>query len=252
LANIENRRSSTGNQTVRYTKATPIIRGWLASMATGDETARADFFERLVSQKREDIIAQHPDIDPGQADTEARAAALSSLRSRNPFVAAIGRMPTEQEYGSMMAKLTPDAREKLTSYMTQYDRAIQTDSGGTATVHSYTSPAGGTVTTARVSTGGGGTRTTSGGGGRLAGLGGAGAVGAGGLPSISRLGAPRLARFNVASRMPSVPRTRLTRPRLSGMRLPKLGGRLKRPRLRRAGGRLVALKRPKLRRLTLA
>jgi hypothetical protein len=263
LANIENRRSSTGQATFRYTEATPLIRGWMAAMATGDDRARADFFERLVAQKREDIIAKTPEIDPGQADTEARAAALSSLRTRNPFVTALGRMPTEQEYATMMGKLTPDAREKLTAYMAGYDRAIQQDSGGTATIRSFTTPGGASVTTARASTagpagfGGGGRLPSVGSGGQRlpsAGVGAAAGGLSGGLPSITRIGgtSPRLTRFSVARRIAGVGRAKLPRLRLPGAKLPSLAGRVKRPRLPRRGLKMIAAKKPRLRRTTLA
>lgn len=263
LADIENRRNMTGQSTFRYTEATPLIRGWLAAMATGDDASRADFFNRLVEQKRADIIAKHPEIDPGQADTDARAAALSSLRSRHPFVTALGRMPTEQEYNTMMGKLTPENREKLTAYMAGYDRAIQQDSGGTATVRSFTAPSGGSVTTFRSPAGGGGVGLgASGSGGRLpsGGLGGQRLPSASGgagmsrisdVPAVARPFFPRLGRFNVARRVAAAPRTRLPRLRLTRLKLPKLSARLKRPRLPRSGGRLLAMKKPRLRRTTL-
>ena len=239
LADIENRRSMTGSASFRYTPATPLIRGWMSAMATGNEADRQDYWNRLVAFKKEDLLAKNPDMDPAQAESQARAGALTSIRSRNPFIAAIGRMPSEEEYKAMMGKLTPDNRATLTAYMDRFDAALNRDSGGTASVRSYKQPDTGAATASggsrRVVSGLGDTSRGTGDSDAATGYGGAGMGRLSRLsrPSISRLGGGGGGRFSVTSRIRSVGRTKLPRLRLKSLRLPKSRLTVRKPRLSR-------------------
>lgn len=100
---MEVRESGGAPAQTRSTPMTPIIRDAVAALYEGDD---AKF--QAAKQRAMNFFT-----DKGLDSKEAEARFNSSISGRDPFRSVLGRNPTEEEMGAIMARATPSQRATL-------------------------------------------------------------------------------------------------------------------------------------------